>query len=253
MTAHDPRPSAPGPDRAQPARPARRAPRAVSWALDYAYVAGLQARAALGRPLHRAPDPALLAEGDRAPVLLLPGVYETWAFLLPVARRLNALGHPVWTVPALGLNRLLVADGARLALDVLTERDLRDVVLVAHSKGGLIGKRMMVSEPEPRRVASLVAINTPFGGSRYATYLPGKTLRAFAPGNAALLELSAMAEVNSRITSIYAEFDPHIPGTSRLEGATNVELPIAGHFRPLAHPLLLDAVAEAVDRPSTAS
>ena len=225
---------------------ARRAPRVVSWALDYVYVAGLQARAALGRPLHRSPDPMLLATGDGRPVLLLPGVYEGWAFLLPVARRLNTLGHPVWTVPALGLNRVPVADAARLALDVLAARDLTDVVVVAHSKGGLIGKRMMVTEPEPHRVASLVAINTPFTGSRYARYLPGRTLRAFAPSNPALLELSATAEVNSRITSIYAEFDPHIPATSHLEGATNVVLPLAGHFRPLAHPLLAQAVVDAV-------
>lgn len=248
-----PRPTTPPPDGPERSRGARHLPRAVAWALDYAYVAGLQARAALGRPLHRAPDPALLAEGEKAPVLLLPGVYETWTFLLPVARRLNTLGHPVWTVPALGLNRLPVADAARVALDVLAERGLTDVVLVAHSKGGLIGKQMMVTEREPHRIASLVAINTPFAGSRYATYLPGRTLRAFAPRNPALLELAAMAEVNSRITSIYAEFDPHIPGTSRLEGATNVELPIAGHFRPLAHPLLLDAVVEAVGRTPTAS
>lgn len=229
-----------------------RTPRLLSWALDYAYVAGLQARDALGRPLRRRPDPTLLAAGDGTPVLLLPGVYETWTFLLPVARRLNALGHPVWTVPTLGLNRLPVADAARLALDVLAERDLTDVVLVAHSKGGLIGKRMMVLEDDELRIRGLVTVNTPFGGSRYASYLVGRTLRAFAPGNVDLLDLAAHAQANERITSIYSEFDPHIPEKSALAGATNIELPLAGHFRPLAHPLLIDAVVEAVRRTSTA-
>ncbi|MEP7762376.1 alpha/beta hydrolase [Sanguibacter sp. 25GB23B1] len=235
-----------------PAPSARRTPRLLSWALDYAYVAGLQARSVFGGALRRRPDPTLLATGDGPPVLLLPGVYETWTFLLPVARRLNALGHPVWTVPALGLNRLPVADSARLALDVLAERDLTDVVLVAHSKGGLIGKRMMVQEAEPRRIRGLVAVNTPFGGSRYASYLVGRTLRAFAPGNVDLLDLSAQADANERITSVYAEFDPHIPEQSVLAGATNIELPLAGHFRPLAHPLLVDTVVEAVRRTSAA-
>ncbi|MGV8977605.1 MAG: esterase/lipase family protein [Cellulomonas sp.] len=213
--------------------------------LDYTYVAGLQVRHLLGRG--RDPDPALLAAGEGRPVLLLPGVYETWTFLLPVARRLHELGHPVWTVTALGLNRLPVTASARIALDVLADRGLTEVVLVAHSKGGLIGKRMMVSEAEPHRVSWLVAINSPFGGSRYATYLPGRTLRAFAPGNPALRELASMAEVNLRITSIYAGFDPHIPDTSHLDGATNVVLPLAGHFRPLSHPLLAQAVVDAVD------
>lgn len=230
----------------------RRRPRAISWALDYAYAAGLQARDALGLPLRRTPDPLLLATGDGPPVLLLPGVYERWTFLLPVARRLNALGHPVWTVPALGLNRRPVADAARLGLAVLAERDLTDVVLVAHSKGGLIGKRMMVQEGDPPRITGLITVNTPFGGSRYASYLVGRTLRAFAPGNADLLDLAAQADANERITSIYAEFDPHIPEKSALAGATNIELPLAGHFRPLADPLLIETVVEAVQRTSAA-
>ena len=59
--------------------------------------------------------------------------------------------------------------------------------------------------------------------------------------------LARNAEVNSRITSIYAEWDPIIPNGSFLEGATNLELPSRGHFRLLDRPDLLDAVARSVD------
>ena len=73
------------------------------------------------------------------------------------------------------------------------------------------------------------------------------------PAMALGLPLRLLAEelrVNGRITSIWAEFDPHIPGGSRLQGATNVELPVQGHFRILGSPELLEAVERAVTPPA---
>ncbi len=45
--------------------------------------------------------------------------------------------------------------------------------------------------------------------------------------------------MNSRITSIYSAWDPHIPGGSQLAGARNIELRSTGHFRVVADPALL--------------
>ena len=54
--------------------------------------------------------------------------------------------------------------------------------------------------------------------------------------------------MNARITSIYPRFDPNIPEGSRLEGATNVEIPLWGHFRILTAAEALAAVVAAVER-----
>ena len=70
-------------------------------------------------------------------------------------------------------------------------------------------------------------------GSRYVRYMLLPTLRIFSPRNALTLELAREETINSRITSIYGPFDPHIPEGSILPGATNIELPAAGHFRIL--------------------
>jgi pimeloyl-ACP methyl ester carboxylesterase len=185
--------------------------------------------------------------GDRAPVLLLPGVYETWQFLRPVAERLNARGHPIHLLTQLGYNRLTVAASATVAQRYLDEYDLTGVILVAHSKGGLIGKHMMVTDDTDGRIAQLVAVNSPFGGSSLARYAPVKALRAFSPANQTVLTLAANLAANSRITSIYSRLDPLIPGGSRLEGATNVELSVVGHFKPLGSSELFDAIEHAID------
>ncbi|WP_251151421.1 alpha/beta hydrolase [Cellulosimicrobium sp. Marseille-Q4280] len=219
-----------------------RARHLADWAADYVYAGTRQVEHGL-RARRAVPSGA----GDRAPVLLLPGVYETWQFLLPVARPLAAAGHPVHVVPDLRYNRAPVAAGAGLAAAYLEEADLRGAVLVAHSKGGLIGKRVMLS-PAGGRVAGMVAVATPFRGSRWARYLVGRTLRAFSPTDTELLALVAERAVDARITAVYPRFDPHIPETGALPGATNIELPLSGHFRPLGDPRLVEVVVREVER-----
>ena len=68
----------------------------------------------------------------------------------------------------------------------------------------------------------------------------------FAPDGPVIRALSLETTVNRRITSLYSVFDPHIPEGSVLPGATNVELPVAGHFRILAQPETLSAVLAAI-------
>lgn len=194
----------------------------------------------------RGHDPLAYRDGTLRPILILPGVYETWHFLEPVAMRLHELGYPVYAVPGFGRNVGPIAEMAELARRYLVENDLSRVVIVGHSKGGLIGKTVMVSGDGMARVDRLVAINSPFGGSAYARYLPISTLREFVPTHDTIIALTASVMVNARITSIYSEWDPIIPNGSVLDGATNIPLPVGGHFRILGREDLLDAVSSAV-------
>jgi triacylglycerol lipase len=211
------------------------------YAADYAFAAGLAVRSTLG-----VRDDSRYLDGPLAPVLLLPGVYETWTFLRPLAERLHRQGHPVHVVRALGRNTRSVPVAARRAQRYLDEHDLRGVVLVAHSKGGLIGKHMMLLDDRSGRIDRLVAIATPFGGSRYAHWMLDPSLRAFRPTEKTIAMLAASAAVNARITSIYGTVDTHIPEGCALPGATNIELPVEGHFRVLADERVLAAVDAAV-------
>ncbi|GIG36174.1 esterase/lipase family protein [Cellulomonas pakistanensis] len=211
--------------------------RGVWWGQDYAYAGWRQARGLLSRTSpdsYTRPDPA-----RRPPVLLLPGVWETWRFLEPLARALFAHGHPVHVVAPFGLNRGSVPDMAELAAAQLRDADLRGVVIVAHSKGGLIGKSVMGRTDVGDRVLGMVAINTPFSGSPYARLLPVRSIRAFLPDDEVLTALAARRADDARIVSVATCFDPHIPNGSELPGARNVRLATPGHFRSLADPELV--------------
>lgn len=212
------------------------------WLLDSHYATRSHV-AALRRPL----DPTAYREGlaDRAPIVLLPGIYEDWQFLHPLADLMHELGHPTHAVVELRRTTTGIERGAEIVAAELERLDLRGAVLLAHSKGGLIGKKVMLG-PSGWRVARLVAIATPFSGSEWGDVLPVRAIRALAPSAPDVLALAAETAVNARITSIYPLFDPHVPGGSELPGAENVRLPVTGHSRILADPIALRAVGRAV-------
>jgi hypothetical protein len=188
---------------------------------------GLRARAVRPR--------ARITHAD-APVLMLPGVYESPHFLDPLAASIRATGRPVHSVAALHRNRGRIADSAVLVRRYLEEHALQNVTIVAHSKGGLIGKQLMVESDTSARISSMIAIATPFAGSRYAKHAPTRVLRDFSPTDQTVRELGANLEANKRVISIFGSLDPQIPDGSRLPGARNVRLSTAGHFRPLGDP-----------------
>lgn len=206
------------------------AQRQVARLADYAYAGWRQARGFLSRA-----RPSDFLDGSLAPVLVIPGVYERWQFMLPLIRELHGRGHPVHVVAALRDNRASVPDAARVVSAYLASRDLRSVVIVAHSKGGLIGKHVMGFGEASARVRQMVAIATPFGGSRYARFMLGRTLRSFSPRDRTLALLSGSLGANARIVSVFARFDPHIPEGSALAGARNVRVETSGHFSVLRH------------------
>jgi hypothetical protein len=155
-------------------------------------------------------------------------------------------------------------------------------VLVAHSKGGLIGKHLLIasgaaaaaaieaaaggdpadaaaSAPAPSADATaavdteaplglrgLVAVCTPFHGSPLAGLFFVPSIRAFLPDDETIVMLGRDESVNGRIVSVFGRFDPHIPGGSVLDGATNVIVPASGHFRPLGSPRTHAAVLDGV-------
>ncbi|HWI30926.1 MAG TPA: hypothetical protein VNT50_05520 [Microbacterium sp.] len=271
----------PADDATPPARPSRLA-HAWWWALDYVYAARRQL--AILRPpwsiAGRRPAPAAWRSGsDSLPeIVLLPGVYEHWTFLRPLGDALSDAGHRVSVVHGLGSNRRgIVQTSERLGRTLAKHpAPAAGRVLVAHSKGGLIGKHLLVAsgaataaaieavtggdpaeaaasapaptggDVEPLGLRGLVAICTPFGGSSLAGLFIVPSIRAFLPNDDTIVMLGNESSVNGRIVSIFGRYDPHIPGGSVLEGATNVQVPGVGHFRVLGSAETHRAVIEGV-------
>ena len=226
---------------------ARRRAAVVWWACaDWLYAARWELRSLRRSVL----DPGYgTATGGAVPVVLIPGVFESWRFLQPLTDALHAAGHPVHVVPGLGFNSGEIPEMARAVRRHVDEEGLGvdgGLALVGHSKGGLIGKQLLVHHNADGRFRHLVAVNSPFSGSSLARFVPLRAVRVFAPGGELLRELTAVGDVNRSITSVFSRIDPNIPGSSRLPGARNVSIDTVGHFRLLADPRLGRAVLDAL-------
>ena len=208
--------------------------RPLSGVVDWAYGVGWWFHAFTTRGT---PDAFTTPGPDTAhhtPLVLLPGIWERWQYLVPLARALHAYGHPVHLIPALGSNGAPLDSAAALVAGFLDERDLTGVILVAHSKGGLIGKLVMLHASAGARIRGMVALSTPFRGSSLArSIFRGTPLGLFSPNGRAITDLTAQRDVNARIISLLPSHDQVIPEGSRLDGARNVTLEVAGHVRPL--------------------
>jgi pimeloyl-ACP methyl ester carboxylesterase len=214
------------------------------WARDYAYAGRRQLGVLSAR---RSPRHWLHGDEALPEVVLLPGVYEHWTFLRPLGERLNRAGYRVRTVHGMGVNRAPIVETSEKLARALAKLPVPAAgrVVVAHSKGGLIGKQLLVQDEDSALgVLGVVAICTPFGGSSRARWFRDPSIRALLPTDATIVTLGGASAVNGRIVSIFGTYDPHVPDGSMLEGATNVRVPMPGHFRVLGAPATADAVLD---------
>ncbi|HHW50216.1 MAG TPA: alpha/beta hydrolase [Pseudoclavibacter sp.] len=181
--------------------------------------------------------PEHLHHGTRTPIVLLPGVYQTWVPLSPIAEALNRRGHPIYWFPDLGHNLLPLPESADIVQRGIARERLPEVYLVGHSKGGILGKYLLshASTALPGvQLRGMTAFSAPFHGSRYSRYMLSPWLRGFQPGRPPISDLDDDTAVNALIISVYGVFDPQIPEGSWLPGArANIPLPVYGHMRIL--------------------
>ena len=218
------------------------------WVRDYFHAAAKQAESVLFR---RPPSHYLghVVHG-KCPLILIPGVLEKWHFLHTIAEPLSKQGHPIYVLEHLGYNTRDIHKAAKLVRELIEERDLRDVVIIAHSKGGLIGKYVLAHENHDGRVRKVIAIAAPFHGSRIVHLAPVRFLRELGPSSEVVRRLHEAAHVNQHIISIYGAFDNHVwPEEScRLDGARNIQVVAHGHHAILSSAEVLEIVHKEVAR-----
>jgi triacylglycerol lipase len=201
------------------------------------------------------PDPTAARAGSRA-VVLVHGFLCNRGFWLPWLRQLSARGVPYVTVnlePVFGGIDAYVPQVAAAVARAQALTGGRPVWLVGHSMGGLAIRAWMAATPDaPRRVAHVVTIGSPHGGTWLARWSLTRNGRQMRLGSAWLQAL-VQAERALRPGDTYAGFtcwygncDNIVfpPATATLPGADNRLVPGVPHVAlAFAPPVLADLLA----------
>lgn len=216
----------------------------TNWIRDYFYLAK-----GYSFMFHKPPEHYLgFVSEDKPPVILIPGVYSKWQFLKAIADQISLRGHPVYAVEHLGYNTKSIDHSAKLIRELIDEKDLHNVIIVAHSKGGLIAEYLLTYENQDERVAKIIAIATPFLGSHAVRFLPNRAFKELHPESEMIKKLNSESDINHKIVSIFGEFDNHVwpTGNCRLDGAKNIQVNVHGHHKILfdkhVHNIILDEI-----------
>ena len=170
---------------------------------------------------------------DRCPIIIIPGILLRWGFMKPLADFISMQGHPTYVLPNLGHNLSAISESAKKVQELIKENSLRDVVIVGHSKGGLIGKYLL-SNLNSTNVRWMIAIATPFSGSALSKLIPHKSYKELHEESELIKELTIHRDINKKIISIIPEYDNHVWSEkgSFLENALdNIEVVVKGHHK----------------------
>lgn len=222
----------------------------TAWIKDYIYLVSISASTYFIRrpPAHY----KNMTKQGLAPIVFLPGIFERWTFLKPLADHISKLGHPVYVVPQLGSNNLLdIPTSAKIVYEVISKNNLSNVVIVGHSKGGLIGKYLMLHEDKREDIIGLIAVATPFHGSSIGKFFPHYSVAELLTDSGVIKYLDKHVEINKKIISIIPTYDNiiwHKDG-SHLEGALeNLVVPVLGHHRILADRGVWNIITKWIDK-----
>lgn len=220
----------------------------IYWIIDYFYlfVGKLVMHVYRNPPKHYL---NYVIEGKN-PIILIPGIANRWGFLKKLGDSISLRGHPVHVVRELNLNLFDIPASAKIVRKIIDENNLKKIIIIGHSKGGLIGKYLLIHNNIDNRIIGLITIGAPFSGSILAKNSPRKSSKDLIPESAMLRTLSSHKEVNVKIISIMPAFDNHVwhRKGSYLEGATNITVLTKGHHKIVFDETAINKVIESIEK-----
>lgn len=186
--------------------------------------------------------PAYWKNGTKGDVIIVPGFAETWVYEEMPASHLNKLGYRIHVIHELDSNFVPIQKATEIVSDYIKKNELTDVILLAHSKGGIIAKRVLDSLPE-KIIQKIITISVPYHGTfwGYGYFL---RLKEMQPASEIIRSTLKETKNNSRIYNYYSQIDNNvIPNKSAiLEGARNMQIGVIGHTRILRDISLLEHI-----------
>lgn len=179
--------------------------------------------------------------GSKGDVVIVHGWAGRWAYVWDLGNYVNKLGYKVHVLPKLGRNFKKVRIGTKILEEYLRKNDVRGVILLAHSKGGIICKSFMDTSKLASKVRKVITISTPYNGTLLGYLLVGGLFEQ-APTSSLTSQLRKDKRFNHLFVNLIAKRDNLVIPNKNLvlEGALNKTVDVEGHMLILQSSQLLD-------------
>lgn len=168
----------------------------------------------------------------------------------PIADNLSLDGHPVYVIKKLKNNLFNLPSSAKIVSDFIEEHDLKNVILVTHSKGGLIARYLIEYTSAKNKVKGIVAVAAPFSGSPLPKFISQKAFLELLPNSPVIKKLQKNKEPNKKIVSIFPFYDNHIwskEGSWLEKARENIKVNVAGHHKILSDKKVIELIKKIVN------
>lgn len=196
---------------------------------------------------------AVKGDKDARPVVCIHGLNNNAAVWLRLARRMDAAGYAVSSysygslfVP---LERIIAGLDAHMA-EVEAAHPGRKPVFVCHSLGGLLARHWLALGDNSERVAGLLTLGTPHGGSKLAVLAPGALAKNLVPGSFFLATLAVAPPLPFPCVALVSPADEAVLPAANLvppPGWTMRLTERTGHFGMLFRPSVAAMALDALD------
>lgn len=142
---------------------------------------------------------------------------------------------------------------------IKVETQQNKIILVGHSMGGLAASYYTEYLAKPNEVEKVIALGSPFQGTRLVALGFGACVKEMAPQSAFLQELTQRIQhssaayyyVGSQIDNLILPWTAAFPPDQHLPGKNKLILEDYGHLRLLVSPRIVDQLAKWITTPSS--
>jgi len=147
---------------------------------------------------------------NKIAIVLIPGIFEKWSYVKNLGDTISRVGYPVYIAPSLRYNLFNIPLSAEILHSTILKNEISknsEIIFVAYSKGGLIGKYFMTHHNKDNKILGMVTISTPFSGSNIVKYIPLDPFTELNTNSKIIHELNKEKSINQKIISIYPKYD----------------------------------------------
>lgn len=177
----------------------------------------------------------------------MSGYGEPWTYMEAIGKFFFEKNFSVYIIPEFTRNLKTISEQTKIVEEFITKKKLKNLILIAHSKGGLVAKYLLQYSKQAKNIKKVINIAVPYGGVVWGIF-KHMNLYELKPGSEVLNSLY-IKKGCEKIINIYPKIDNVVidkKSLKLLNCLKEVELDVVGHANILFSKELLSFLSKEV-------